>query len=239
MHYQWDFAYMLRYVPLFWRGILVTLAYTGGTIALGLVLGLAIGLGRLSKSKLLNFPLIAFIEAFRCTPLLVQIVWFYYALPVIVPMQDGRACVLRAIEQGQAQVLSPETGEQELVMPAAELDAMASGEVLVVRKPAVRADQTLTPLQGAAFEWFWGTLWRFRHFYLESMLATVVANILAAPLTVLAPLLCAHVAPKGHLLLAGILARQADELKQAYAPYCQLDVADAQEGWILMTARCG
>ncbi|WP_158235689.1 type I secretion system permease/ATPase [Limnohabitans sp. G3-2] len=102
-----------------------------------------------------------------------------YVLPVIVPLQDGRACVLRTIEQGQAQILSPETGQQELVMPVSELDALASGEVLVVKLPPQRADQTLTPMQGAAFDWFWGTLWRFRHFYVESMLATVVANILA------------------------------------------------------------
>jgi ribosomal protein L11 methyltransferase len=66
---------------------------------------------------------------------------------------------------------------------------------------------------------------------------TVLANILATPLKVLAPLLCAHVAPGGSLVLAGILERQAAELQQAYAPYCQLSVADAQEGWILMTAR--
>lgn len=102
-----------------------------------------------------------------------------YVLPVVVPLQDGRACVLRAIEQGQAQILSPETGQQELVMPLADLDAMASGEVLVVKRPPERADQTLTPMKGAAFDWFWGTLWRFRHFYVESMLATVAANILA------------------------------------------------------------
>lgn len=65
---------------------------------------------------------------------------------------------------------------------------------------------------------------------------TVLANILATPLKVLAPLLCARVAPGGALVLAGILERQADELKQAYAPYCQLQVADAEDGWILMTA---
>jgi len=64
----------------------------------------------------------------------------------------------------------------------------------------------------------------------------VLANILASPLKVLAPLLCAHVVSGGRLVLAGILERQADELKQAYAPYCQLEVSDAQEGWILMTA---
>jgi len=65
----------------------------------------------------------------------------------------------------------------------------------------------------------------------------VLANILATPLKVLAPLLCGHVAPGGHLVLAGILARQADELKAAYAPYCRLEVSDEEDGWILMTAR--
>ena len=66
---------------------------------------------------------------------------------------------------------------------------------------------------------------------------TVLANILATPLKVLAPLLCAHVQSGGHLVLAGILERQAEELKQAYAPWLALDVADAEDGWILMTAR--
>ena len=66
---------------------------------------------------------------------------------------------------------------------------------------------------------------------------TVLANILATPLRVLAPLLCGHVAVGGQLVLAGILDRQADELKASYFPYCQLQVTDAQEGWILMTAQ--
>lgn len=64
----------------------------------------------------------------------------------------------------------------------------------------------------------------------------VLANILATPLKVLAPLLCAHVAPGGTLVLAGILERQADELIAAYAPHCRLSVADSEDGWILMTA---
>jgi len=65
----------------------------------------------------------------------------------------------------------------------------------------------------------------------------VLANILATPLKLLAPLLCGHVAPGGHLVLAGILERQADELKAAYAPWCELEVSDSEDGWILMTAR--
>jgi ribosomal protein L11 methyltransferase len=65
----------------------------------------------------------------------------------------------------------------------------------------------------------------------------VLANILATPLKVLAPLLCAHVATGGHLVLAGILSRQATELQEAYGPWLRLSVADEQEGWVLMTAQ--
>ena len=64
----------------------------------------------------------------------------------------------------------------------------------------------------------------------------VLANILATPLKVLAPLLCARVAPGGFLVLAGILERQADELKTAYRPFARLEVSDAEDGWVLMTA---
>ena len=66
---------------------------------------------------------------------------------------------------------------------------------------------------------------------------TVLANILATPLKVLAPLLCSRVEEGGSLVLAGILARQEEELKAAYAPYCQLAVSDTEDGWILMTAQ--
>ena len=65
----------------------------------------------------------------------------------------------------------------------------------------------------------------------------VLANILATPLKLLAPLLAGHVAPGGHLVLAGILDRQADELKAAYAPWLALTVSDGEDGWILMTAQ--
>ena len=68
---------------------------------------------------------------------------------------------------------------------------------------------------------------------------TVLANILATPLKVLAPLLCSHVQSGGHLVLAGILERQEAELIQAYAPHIKLSVADREDGWILMTAQRG
>ena len=66
---------------------------------------------------------------------------------------------------------------------------------------------------------------------------TVLANILATPLKVLAPLLWSRVAAPGALVLAGILERQQQELVDAYAPFCHLEVTDREDGWILMTAR--
>lgn len=65
----------------------------------------------------------------------------------------------------------------------------------------------------------------------------VVANILATPLKLLAPLLAAHVDAGGSLLLAGVLERQAPELQAAYGPWLALEVSDQEEGWILMTGR--
>lgn len=101
-----------------------------------------------------------------------------YVLPVLVSLVDGRACVLRAIDGNVAQVWWAENGEQDDRVSLDQLQGLAREEVLIVKLPPKRSDQTLAPMQGAAFSWFWGTLWRFRHFYVESMLATVVANIL-------------------------------------------------------------
>jgi ribosomal protein L11 methyltransferase len=65
----------------------------------------------------------------------------------------------------------------------------------------------------------------------------VLANILATPLKLLAPLLSAHVGTDGNLVLAGILERQAPELTEAYSPWLALEVSDSEDGWILLTAR--
>jgi ribosomal protein L11 methyltransferase len=67
--------------------------------------------------------------------------------------------------------------------------------------------------------------------------SVVLANILATPLTLLAPLLSSHVQAGGWLVMAGILARQANQLKAAFAPTLTLQVSDEEEGWILMTAN--
>jgi polar amino acid transport system permease protein len=82
--YAWDFSFLWHYRWLILWGLGVTVAYTIGSIAIGMVIGLATGLLRLSRNKFLTLPLVAYVEIFRCTPLLVQIIWFYYALPVVL-----------------------------------------------------------------------------------------------------------------------------------------------------------
>lgn len=62
----------------------------------------------------------------------------------------------------------------------------------------------------------------------------VVANILSNPLKVLAPMLCDRVLPGGHLVLSGVLERQAEEVAAAYAPMIELSVWQARDGWVCL-----
>jgi len=84
MHYVWDFAILGKYSHLFWLGLSWTIAYTIGTIVLGTLLGLVVGMLRVARLPVVDWFLVAYIELFRCTPLLVQIIWFYYAFPVVL-----------------------------------------------------------------------------------------------------------------------------------------------------------
>src|SRR6201998_840026 len=84
MHYVWDFGILGKYSHLFWLGLGWTMAYTVGHILLGTLIGLIVGILRLRRIPVIDWLLIAYIELFRCTPLLVQIIWFYYAFPVVI-----------------------------------------------------------------------------------------------------------------------------------------------------------
>lgn len=65
----------------------------------------------------------------------------------------------------------------------------------------------------------------------------VVANILSSPLKLMAPMLAGRVAPGGSLILSGILARQADEVAAAYAPFIELRIWAEREGWVALSGR--
>jgi polar amino acid transport system permease protein len=85
--YHWDFGVLWTYRSLLLAGLGYTLLFTIICVALGLVIGLASAIGRLSKNRVLTTVLRGYVELFRCTPVLVQLVWFYYALPVLTGIQ--------------------------------------------------------------------------------------------------------------------------------------------------------
>lgn len=85
--YQWDFSILFTRPELWLTGLGITFAYAIATIVIGLLIGIVCGIALLSRSWLLRAPIDLYIQVFRCTPVLVQVIWFYYALPNILAVQ--------------------------------------------------------------------------------------------------------------------------------------------------------
>ncbi|MBA5638885.1 50S ribosomal protein L11 methyltransferase [Duganella sp. LX20W] len=75
--------------------------------------------------------------------------------------------------------------------------------------------------------------------YANQRFDVVVANILSSPLKLMAPMLSGRVADGGALILSGVLARQAEEVAAAYAPFIKLGVWAEQDGWVALHGRLG
>jgi polar amino acid transport system permease protein len=92
--YAWEFGALKPYWGLIWQGLEITLLFTVITVVAGLAIGLGVGILRTAAPRWVSIPLRGYIEVFRCTPLLVQLVWVYYALPVLigVDMSATTAC---------------------------------------------------------------------------------------------------------------------------------------------------
>ena len=84
MNYRWDFGVVYSYAEYWLKGAGITLAYAAGTVLGGLIIGVLCGMALLYRRRWATAPIRAYVELFRCTPLLVQIVWFYFALPIIL-----------------------------------------------------------------------------------------------------------------------------------------------------------
>ena len=87
MEYTWDFGVVLANFPVLLRGVLLTLELWTIALALGLALGLGLGLARVSRRAWLNGTAIAYVEIFRNTPVLVQLIWFFFAFPIVLGHQ--------------------------------------------------------------------------------------------------------------------------------------------------------
>jgi len=82
--YTWDFHSIWQNLDLFWFGLQVTVFYTVGSIIFGVLIGIVTCAARLSRWRFLGYFARLYQELFRCTPLLVQLLWFYYAFPLLV-----------------------------------------------------------------------------------------------------------------------------------------------------------
>jgi polar amino acid transport system permease protein len=87
MDYRWDFSSVFASRDALLAGAIGTLRIFAICLVLGLSLGLLVGLARYARRRWLRWPAAAFIEFFRNTPVLVQILWFYFALPMLVPFE--------------------------------------------------------------------------------------------------------------------------------------------------------
>ncbi|MCK8663888.1 amino acid ABC transporter permease [Pseudomonas azerbaijanoccidens] len=83
MNYQFDFNFLSGNFGLLWDGLKVTLQLALVSNIVGLVLGFGLCLLTLSRWFFLRWPAQLFIEFFRCTPVLLQIVWFFYCVPML------------------------------------------------------------------------------------------------------------------------------------------------------------
>jgi polar amino acid transport system permease protein len=81
--YVWRFDVVLENLPHLLSGVWLTCVLTLLCMLLGLLLGLAVAMGRLSRWRPIRAAAFAYTEVFRTTPLLVQIVWVFYVLPIV------------------------------------------------------------------------------------------------------------------------------------------------------------
>ena len=82
MGYQYDFSVVLK--SAWFEAVLMTLTYAVGTIVGGLIIGVVCGVALLFPYRWVTIPINIYVQFFRCTPLLIQIVWFFYALPIVL-----------------------------------------------------------------------------------------------------------------------------------------------------------
>lgn len=84
MNYGFDWFYVEKSLPQLLDGLVLTIKLTVWANVIGLTLGFIIALGMLSGRRIFTVPLTIFIEFFRCTPALVQLIWFYFCLPMLL-----------------------------------------------------------------------------------------------------------------------------------------------------------
>jgi polar amino acid transport system permease protein len=83
-HYVWDFGAFFKYLPFLLRGMEVTILVSMLSMVVGAIIGLAVALARLSPFAPLRWFAAFYVDFLRSTPLLIQLVWVFFALPILL-----------------------------------------------------------------------------------------------------------------------------------------------------------
>lgn len=90
MHYHWDFSFFLAHTDLILQGLANTLKLSVTTLFFGLVIGVVVGVTRTSRSAVWRLVGTCYVEVFRNIPAMVLIFWFYFAVPILIGVQNDR-----------------------------------------------------------------------------------------------------------------------------------------------------
>lgn len=82
--YDFDFGFLLKHLSFLLGGLVATVVLSITAMGPGLLLGLAIALARSSRSPLIRGPAALYVALFVSTPLLVQLVWIFFVLPIFL-----------------------------------------------------------------------------------------------------------------------------------------------------------
>ncbi|WFF41159.1 amino acid ABC transporter permease [Salinicola endophyticus] len=84
LHFQFDWQAAIASLPYLLKGVPYTLLISFGGLAIGFVIGMLFGLMRIAPSRWLRYPAVFYIEVFRGTPVLVQVLFIFYGLPTLL-----------------------------------------------------------------------------------------------------------------------------------------------------------
>lgn len=140
MELNFDFAYMIKILPLLGKGVITTIELAVIAITLGTIIGLLVALMKIAKNPILNYIGKFYTWIFRGIPLLVQLIFIYYALPAIgIELSSFQSAVVGLSMCGgayiaeiiRAGILSIDKGQMEAALSLGMTYAQAMRRVII------------------------------------------------------------------------------------------------------------
>ena len=119
-----DFTFLIEYSGVLWAGLLTTLQFVGLAVVLGLVWGFILSLGRTSSNLVFYWIATIYVEFFRGTPVLVQLFWIFFCLPLFLGVElSGFASAVIALSLYSGAITSESFRASLKSIEASQFDA--------------------------------------------------------------------------------------------------------------------